>query len=58
MEPIAYVTPLWHGVELTRAGALGIGTTLPPAVHVAAMAVFLAVGALIANREFHKRLVV
>lgn len=58
MEPIAYVTPLWHGVELTRAGALGIETVLHPAVHVAVMVAFLAVGAVVANRLFHKRLVV
>lgn len=58
MEPIAYVTPLWHGVELTRAGALGVGTTLPPVVHVAAMAAFLVVGAVVADRILHKRLVV
>ncbi|MCP4303915.1 MAG: ABC transporter permease [bacterium] len=58
MEPIAYATPLWHGVELTRASALGIETALHPAVHIAVMVAFLAVGAAIANRLFHKRLVV
>ena len=58
MEPIAYVTPLWHGVEVTRAAALGIDPVLSPMVHVAVMLAFLAVGAAIANRLFHKRLVV
>ena len=58
IEPIAYVTPLWHGVETTRAAALGIDTVLHPAVHVTVMVVFLAIGAVIANRLFHKRLVV
>jgi len=58
MEPIAYVTPLWHGVELTRAAALGIDTTLPPVVHVAVLLGFLLIGAAIANRLFHRRLVV
>jgi lipooligosaccharide transport system permease protein len=58
MEPVAYVTPLWHGVEITRAGALGIDPTLPPAIHVGVMVAFLLVGALIADRLFRKRLVV
>ncbi len=58
MEPIAYVTPLWHAVELTRAAALGIDTVLPIAVHAVVMVVFLLVGAFIADRFFHRRLVV
>lgn len=58
MEPIAYVTPLWHGVETTRAAALGIEPVLPAAIHIAVMVAFLAIGAVIANRLFHKRLVV
>lgn len=58
MEPIAYATPLWHAVELTRAAALGIETVLPIVVHVMVLVVFLLVGAVIANRFFHRRLVV
>lgn len=58
MEPIAYVTPLWHGVEVTRAAALGIDSVLHPALHIAVMMAFLAVGAVIADRLFHKRLIV
>ncbi|MDX2343524.1 MAG: ABC transporter permease, partial [Acidimicrobiia bacterium] len=41
MEPIAYVTPLWHGVEITRAAALGIDPVLHPAIHIAVMLAFL-----------------
>jgi lipooligosaccharide transport system permease protein len=58
MQPIAYVTPLWHGVELTRAAALGIETTLPPVVHVLVLLTFFFVGALISRHIFRKRLVV
>ncbi|MEA2002207.1 MAG: ABC transporter permease [Actinomycetota bacterium] len=58
MQPVAYVTPLWHGVETTRAAALGIETAWHPALHVLVMAAFLLVGVVIANRIFHKRLVV
>jgi lipooligosaccharide transport system permease protein len=58
MQPIAYATPLWHGVETTRAAALGIDTAWHPALHVLVMALFLLVGVAIADRIFHKRLVV
>ncbi len=58
MEPIAYVTPLWHSVETTRAVALGIDTTWAPIFHYGVMVAFLLVGAVIADRFFHKRLVV
>lgn len=58
MEPLAYVTPLWHGVETTRAVALGIDTTLAPAIHYLVMTAFLVVGGVITNRLYHKRLIV
>ena len=58
IEPVAYVTPLWHVVETTRAVALGIDTTWIPLLHYAVMVAFLLVGAVIANHFFHKRLVV
>ncbi|MCP3997956.1 MAG: ABC transporter permease [bacterium] len=56
MEPIAYVTPLWHAVETTRSLALGIDTAWPPLAHYAVLVAFLAVGAYVANRLFHRRL--
>jgi lipooligosaccharide transport system permease protein len=56
MEPVAYVTPLWHAVEATRAAALGIATPWPPVLHYAVMVAFLLVGALITDRLFKKRL--
>jgi lipooligosaccharide transport system permease protein len=58
MEPVAYVTPLWHSVETTRAVALGIDTTWAPAFHYAVMVAFLVAGAVLADRFFHRRLVV
>jgi hypothetical protein len=30
VQPIAYLTPLWHGVELTRAVSLGLPMTFSP----------------------------
>lgn len=58
MEPVAYVTPLWHAVETTRAVALGIETTWAPVFHYAVMVAFLVIGGVIAHHFFHKRLVV
>ncbi len=46
MQPIAYVTPLWHTVELTRSAALGIPTTFDPIVHYAVLIVLLLIGAV------------
>jgi lipooligosaccharide transport system permease protein len=58
MEPIAFVTPLWHGVETTRALALGIETTWAPPLHYAVMVLFFVVGAAVTDRFYHKRLIV
>jgi lipooligosaccharide transport system permease protein len=56
MQPIAYVTPLWHSVELTRSAAIGIPTTLDPIVHYAVLVVYLLIGAVVARHFFQKRL--
>ncbi len=56
MEPIAFVTPLWHAVETTRAIALGIETTWAPAFHYLVLVAYLGIGAIVADRLFHKRL--
>jgi lipooligosaccharide transport system permease protein len=56
MQPIAYAIPLWHGVELTRATALGIPTTFSPVVHVAYLLVWIVGGSLVAFRTFAKKL--
>ena len=57
LEPLVYVIPLWHGVELTRSVALGTSTTLHPAVHVAALVGVAAVGFFLAVKAFEKRLI-
>jgi lipooligosaccharide transport system permease protein len=56
-EWVAYVTPLWHGVALSRGLALG---TLDPGsalLHVGYLALWFAVGTVLALRSFRKRLV-
>jgi lipooligosaccharide transport system permease protein len=57
IEPLAYATPLWHGVALCRSLSLGDATALGALGHVAYMAAFVAAGAVLAVRSFERRLV-
>ncbi len=57
MHPVAYATPLWHGVELTRRVALGLETTVAPAVQVAYLVLWTVVGGWLAIRFLHRRMV-
>jgi lipooligosaccharide transport system permease protein len=52
----AYVSPLWHGVELCRAATLGWPTTLPPLVHIGYLAVWGVAGFALARARYAKRL--
>lgn len=56
LRPIAYVTPLWHGVELTRAAALGGAPALPALVHVAVLVACAAAGFPLAVRALTRRM--
>jgi len=53
---LAYVSPLWHGVELCRAATLGTPTTWGVPVHLAVLAAWGAAGYLLARRAFTKKL--
>lgn len=55
IEPLAWVSPLWHGTELARASSLG-GFSPFTAVHVAYLVVLCAVGVLVACRTFRRKL--
>jgi lipooligosaccharide transport system permease protein len=57
LQPLVYVVPLWHGVELTRAVALGTGTTLSPVVHVGVLVLVVGIGFVAAVRAFEARLI-
>ena len=57
IEPIAYLTPLWHGVDLCRALSLGDATLLDSLGHVAYMALFVIGGARLTMWRFERRLV-
>jgi lipooligosaccharide transport system permease protein len=59
IQPIAWLSPLWHGVELTRGLALGtIGATpLLALVHVGVLVTLTLVGLAFALRTIEARLV-
>jgi len=59
LQPIAWLSPLWHGVDLCRALMLGtIVENLPLAlIHVGVLLALTVIGALLAFRTFENRLV-
>lgn len=57
MQPLAWVTPLWHGVESCRQVATGQVDWPLLALHLLVLVAFVAVGWLLAVRSFTKRLV-
>ena len=59
VQPIAWLTPLFHGVALTRALALGEPLELWQwAVHVGYLVALVTIGTLLALRTFRRRLVI
>ena len=58
LRPVAWVTPLWHGVEANRSLALGTPDFAGVAGNTAYLLVVIAVGGWLARRAFTKRLVV
>lgn len=56
LRPIAWVTPLWHGVELCRGFSLHTMGGAEALGHVAVMAAYVMVGATMCRRLFIKRL--
>jgi lipooligosaccharide transport system permease protein len=58
LRPIAYLTPLWHGVSLCRALNLGTADLGQAAIDVAYLAALAAAGLLAGNRTYRRRLYV
>ena len=56
VQPLAWISPLWHGTELARAAALDRWQPLAALGHTAYLAVLLAVGVALAGRLFTRRL--
>jgi len=57
IRPVAYLTPLWHGVEATRGAALGRAPTWPISVHLGVLAGFVVGGTWLAIKAMRRRLV-
>ena len=55
---LAYVLPLWHGVDLSRAATLGVAPTWSVTGHLLYLAAWAVAGWLLAQRQFRRRLVV
>lgn len=56
MQPVAWLTPLWHGVSAARAVSVGDVSVLPFVGHLAVLAVYAVGGWLLAERTFARRL--
>lgn len=56
VRPLAWVTPLWHGTELSRGVALGTLELMPALGHLAYLLAMLAVGVVLVRRRFARRL--
>jgi len=57
-QPIAYATPLWHGVALCRSLSLGTATIGEALLHIGYLVALTAAGIVAGNRTYAKRLYV
>jgi len=58
LHPVAYATPLWHGVDLCRHLALGRASLLGSVGHAAYLVAWAGAGFAIANTTYRRRLFV
>jgi lipooligosaccharide transport system permease protein len=56
VRPLAWVTPLWHGTELSRDVAFGQPRFWPDAGHVLFLVALFALGTVLAVRAYRRRL--
>ena len=56
LRPLAWLTPLWHGTELSRGAAFGGLDPLAALGHLAFLLALFAVGAWLGVRNFRRRL--
>jgi lipooligosaccharide transport system permease protein len=56
VRPVAYVLPLWHGVQLSRAAAGGSGAAAAVCGHLSVLLLWCAAGVALAHGRFVKRL--
>ncbi|WNV83288.1 ABC transporter permease [Umezawaea sp. Da 62-37] len=58
LRPVAWVTPMWHGVELARGAAFGTLRLVPALGHIGYLLVMGAVGVVLGRKYFRRRLAV
>jgi lipooligosaccharide transport system permease protein len=56
LEPIAYVTPLWHGVDLARELSLGTADIRSAVLHTGYLGLWVVAGLAVAAVTFRRRL--
>ena len=56
LQPLAVITPLWHGVDLCRTLALGTADAPGVLIHVGYLGAMAVFGLALANRTFRRRL--
>ena len=56
LHTIAYLTPLWHGVDLCRSLALGTAHAWLTLTHVAYLSAMTAIGVYLATKTYRRRL--
>jgi lipooligosaccharide transport system permease protein len=56
LEPIAYVTPLWHGVDLARELSLGAASVGSAILHTGYLGLWVLAGTAVAAATFRRRL--
>jgi lipooligosaccharide transport system permease protein len=58
LRPVAYASPLWHGVALCRALSLGVASPAGALLHVGYLAAVALAGLAVGNRAYRRRLYV
>jgi lipooligosaccharide transport system permease protein len=58
LHPLAWLTPVWHGIELARGATFGTLDPLPALGHVAYLSALVVLGVVLGRRCFHRRLAV
>lgn len=55
-QPVAYLVPTWHGVELARSITTGLPTSLAPLVHFGVLTAWIVIGTGMAVQRFDRRM--
>jgi len=58
LRPVAWITPMWHGVELARGATFGTLRLVPALGHVAYLSALVVVGTVLGRKYFRRRLAV